>query len=122
MLPSPRPGTIHTPLYHEFTSTLPNKAEVEAVLKAEHPLGLGTEDDIAYAALYLASDKSRYMSGAPLVIDGGIYREMRSRGTSRTAAGLTESGLFCRCVTGTRPPKINLGQGVSTVQNTAHPS
>lgn len=65
------PGTIPTPLYHEFTSSLPNKLEVEASLKSEHPLGLGTEEDIAYAALYLASDESRYMTGAPLIIDGG---------------------------------------------------
>jgi NAD(P)-dependent dehydrogenase (short-subunit alcohol dehydrogenase family) len=65
------PGTIPTPLYHEFNATLPNKEEVEAFLTKEHPLGLGTEDDIACAALYLASDESRYMTGSTLVIDGG---------------------------------------------------
>lgn len=65
------PGTIPTPLYHEFAATLPNKDEMEALLKSEHPLGLGTEDDIANAALYLASDESRYMTGSSLVIDGG---------------------------------------------------
>ena len=66
------PGTIPTPLYHEFIDSLPNKDEVVASLLETHPLGLGTEEDIAYAALYLASDESRYMTGAPLIIDGGF--------------------------------------------------
>ncbi len=66
------PGTIPTPLYHEFMDQVPNKAEVEAMLKNDHPLGLGTEEDIANAALYLASDESKYMTGAPLIIDGGF--------------------------------------------------
>jgi NAD(P)-dependent dehydrogenase (short-subunit alcohol dehydrogenase family) len=66
------PGTIPTPLYHEFMSSLPDKdAVIETVTKA-HPLGLGTEEDIAYAALYLASDESKYMTGAPLIVDGGL--------------------------------------------------
>jgi NAD(P)-dependent dehydrogenase (short-subunit alcohol dehydrogenase family) len=65
------PGTVPTPLYREFISALPNGGEVEDFLRGEHPLGLGTEEDIAHAALYLASDESRYMTGAPLVVDGG---------------------------------------------------
>ena len=37
------------------------------------PLGeLGTVEDIANAALYFASDESRYVTGAELVIDGGV--------------------------------------------------
>lgn len=38
---------------------------------AATPFGLGQPEDIAYAALYLASDESKYMTGAELVIDGG---------------------------------------------------
>jgi dihydroanticapsin dehydrogenase len=66
------PGTIPTPLYHEFMSSLPDKDAVIATVTKSHPLGLGTEEDIAYAALYLASDESKYMTGAPLIIDGGL--------------------------------------------------
>jgi dihydroanticapsin dehydrogenase len=66
------PGTIPTPLYHEFMSTLPDKDEVIEMIKKSHPLGLGTEEDIAFAALFLASDESKYMTGAPLIIDGGF--------------------------------------------------
>lgn len=37
------------------------------------PIGrLGNADDIAYGILYLASDESRYVTGAELVIDGGM--------------------------------------------------
>ena len=39
----------------------------------EIPIGrLGQPEDIAYGALYLASDESSFVTGSELVIDGGV--------------------------------------------------
>jgi NAD(P)-dependent dehydrogenase (short-subunit alcohol dehydrogenase family) len=40
-------------------------------VEAMHPLGLGAADDIASCAVFLASEESRYATGAPFLIDGG---------------------------------------------------
>jgi NAD(P)-dependent dehydrogenase (short-subunit alcohol dehydrogenase family) len=37
-----------------------------------HPIGrIGKSEDIAYAALYLASDEASFVTGTHLVVDGG---------------------------------------------------
>jgi len=66
------PGFIWTPMVENH---LKSSGDVEAgreeVAKL-HPLGhLGEPDDIAYGILYLASDESKFVTGAELVIDGG---------------------------------------------------
>jgi NAD(P)-dependent dehydrogenase (short-subunit alcohol dehydrogenase family) len=68
------PGTVHTPfvegyLERNFAAT---KDEERKKMHARQPIGrMGRPDEIASAALYLASDEASFVTGSTLVIDGG---------------------------------------------------
>ncbi|HZD76300.1 MAG TPA: glucose 1-dehydrogenase [Acidobacteriaceae bacterium] len=65
------PGAIGTPIN---TSLLNDKTELDALLK-NIPLGrLGSVDEVAALAAFLASDDAAYITGSTYVIDGGLMR------------------------------------------------
>ncbi|MGO4550431.1 SDR family NAD(P)-dependent oxidoreductase [Lysobacter sp. 2RAF19] len=71
---SVHPGYIWTPMveHHLRDSGATDLAAARKEVGALHPLGhMGEPDDIAWGIVYLASDESKFMTGAGLVIDGG---------------------------------------------------
>jgi len=66
------PTFVDTPILDPLRQRF-GKEEAENKLARQVPLGrIGAPSDIANAALYLASDESRFMTGAELKLDGGI--------------------------------------------------
>ena len=63
------PGPIDTVMIADNLATPEARAESEARVPLKR---IGTAMDVAYGALFLASDESSYMTGAELVIDGGV--------------------------------------------------
>ncbi len=64
------PGWVDTPMLKSTREKLGEEL-FEQNIVSSHPLGLGTPNDIAYAAIYLLSDASRWVTGSSLIIDGG---------------------------------------------------
>jgi 2-keto-3-deoxy-L-fuconate dehydrogenase len=66
------PGTVETPSLGERIKALGNEEEARKAFIARQPMGrLGTADEIAALALYLASDESAFVTGQEFIIDGG---------------------------------------------------
>ncbi|MGZ9098319.1 MAG: SDR family NAD(P)-dependent oxidoreductase [Brevundimonas sp.] len=66
------PGFIWTPMVESHLSAQGDLEEGRKATAALHPLGhIGEADDIAWGAVYLASDEAGFVTGAELVIDGG---------------------------------------------------
>ena len=68
------PGTIMTPFVEGYLrDSYDDPEEGRRSIRSRQLTGdLGTPEDVANAALYLASDESRFMLGSGLVIDGGL--------------------------------------------------
>lgn len=67
------PGAILTPLWDAMLGEGDAKQQAIKHISADIPVGhMGSPEDVAYAALYLASDEAKYVTGIELNIDGGI--------------------------------------------------
>ncbi|WP_244831659.1 SDR family NAD(P)-dependent oxidoreductase [Caballeronia sp. TF1N1] len=67
------PGMIETPIVDGLFSSKEEADGARAMFKQITPLGrIGRADEIAAAALFLASDESSYSTGIDLIADGGI--------------------------------------------------
>lgn len=65
------PGAIRTPINKKLEA---NKEQMEALLKNIPLNRLGTAEDVAELAAFLASDKAGYITGSTYVLDGGLMR------------------------------------------------
>ncbi len=67
------PGTVASPWIQKILANNPHPEEARRQMEARQPIGrLGTPEEIASLAVYLASDESSFMTGSNVVIDGGI--------------------------------------------------
>jgi 3(or 17)beta-hydroxysteroid dehydrogenase len=66
------PGYIWTPQTEKYLTDLGSVEIEKAKATKRHPIGfLGEPSDVAHMVLYLASDESRFVTGAEMVVDGG---------------------------------------------------
>ncbi|MGE8473841.1 SDR family NAD(P)-dependent oxidoreductase [Paraburkholderia hospita] len=67
------PGAIDTPIIDSQVATAAEADELRARFAAATPLGrIGRPEEIASAALFLASDESSFVAGIDLFVDGGL--------------------------------------------------
>ncbi|MDF3029536.1 MAG: family oxidoreductase [Moraxellaceae bacterium] len=69
-----KPALVRTPLYEQAKdhATAAGSLENYEAYETRYPLGIGTPEDVASAALFLLSSASRWITGTSLVLDGGL--------------------------------------------------
>jgi NAD(P)-dependent dehydrogenase (short-subunit alcohol dehydrogenase family) len=66
------PGWIGTELAEAYLATFPDPEAERRRVASLHPIGrIGTPDDVAAVALFLASDEAGFVTGTTLTVDGG---------------------------------------------------
>jgi NAD(P)-dependent dehydrogenase (short-subunit alcohol dehydrogenase family) len=68
------PGTIMTPFVERYIKQSYKDPEegYASIRKRQIGSELGRPEDVAWAALYLASDESRFVMASGLIVDGGV--------------------------------------------------
>jgi NAD(P)-dependent dehydrogenase (short-subunit alcohol dehydrogenase family) len=70
------PGFIETPMLVQYCAAQPDPGSAYQQVVSLHPMGrLGTPEDVAGAAVYFASDDSKWVTGASLAVDGGLLTQ-----------------------------------------------
>ena len=67
------PGTVFSPSWQDRVNQSPDPAQAKKDFIARQPMGrLGTAEEIAAVAVYLASDEATFTTGTTISVDGGI--------------------------------------------------
>ncbi len=74
------PGLINTQIWEDIQAAAPSKEECLAYWRTQIPMGrVGTCEEQAYAAVFLASDEAAYITGSNLYADGGMTSQLISK-------------------------------------------
>lgn len=67
------PGTIDSPMLHDFLDAQTNKERLRGEFDAMHPIGrVGTIQEVANVFVFLASDEASFVTGSNYEVDGGL--------------------------------------------------
>ena len=64
------PGFVETPLLKKLFNSLTLKQQDKII--SQHPLGIGSPRDVAELCSFLLSDRSKWMTGSNIILDGGF--------------------------------------------------
>jgi NAD(P)-dependent dehydrogenase (short-subunit alcohol dehydrogenase family) len=82
------PGAIDTPMLRWAASLSPNPDAVIATCDRMHALGrIGKSEEVAQAIAFLASDDASFITGAALLVDGGMMVPAGGMGFSEGGTG-----------------------------------